>query len=589
MSTMTRRECLSVLGGTCAAALAPFSEAGPVRNHPNVIVLLSDDQGYGDLSSHGNPWLKTPNLDRFATQGTECTRFYVSPLCSPSRASILTGRYNLRCGVHGVTRGFQTMHSGETTLATAFRANGYRTAIFGKWHLGSVYPYVPFAEGFEEFIGFREGHEINYWNSMLEHNGNPYPVKGFITDVLTDEGIRYIENHQHEPFFLYMAYNVPHTPEEAPRALFEHYAKMNISKYDAGIYAMMANLDSNIGRLLQRVDDLSLTGDTIVIFLSDNGPNGHRYNCNFLGIKGDVNEGGVRVPFFIRWPGQIPQGHKNAEMVAHIDLYPTLMALCNITPPKGRPIDGIDLSPTLQTGKPLADRLFFTHKPSDKPQLADAGAVRNSRFCLVNREKLYDIIQDPDQKNDIASHHPQEVAALSKAYENWFRDVTAHVSYGRPLIPVGYSEENPVTLPATQAYFSGELHFWGRHGWAWDWITGWSRVQDEIYWDIDVVQDGEYLVDIRYLCPAEDVGSRIQVVAGMNRTSALVRYPTQMDPIPTLDLTPRKEVPPMPWGTLDAGVLRLSKGRTKLYLKALSKTGNNVMEVKAAVLRRIMP
>lgn len=585
MPVISRRECLSGITSLCAANALGAMQIPAESRRPNVIIVLSDDQGYGDLSCHGNPWLKTPCIDSFAKQGTELTRFYVSPLCSPTRSSILTGRYNLRCGVHGVTRGYQTMRSGETTIAADFKSAGYKTAIFGKWHLGSVYPYVPYAEGFDEFIGFRQGHEINYWNSMLEKNGTPYPVKGFITDVLTDESIRYIDSHRSDPFFLYLAFNVPHTPSQAPRDLFEHYRQFDISDYDASIYAMMANLDSNVGRLLTHLNQMNLEEDTIVIFASDNGPNGYRYNCGFRGMKGQVDEGGVRVPFFIRWPGHLRKNVQMNEMAAHIDLYPTLLSLCGITPLKGKAIDGIDLSGFLKRQELLPDRKFFTHHAADTPKLSDSGAVRTNRYCLVDQTKLYDLLKDPCQNTDIASEHPEQVKVLGEAYDRWFEDVTKGVDYGRLPIQVGHPEENPVTMPATQAYFTGALHFWGKDGWAWDWVTGWTNQKDEIYWDIEVVQAGKYLVDLRYLCPASDVGSRIQVQAGENVCESIVQYATSMQPIPTIDLVPRVEVPPMPWGTLSVGLIDLPKGRMKIHLKALSKRGTTVMEVKSMSLR----
>ena len=206
MSGIHRRSFLQAAGGGLA------SLASAQGRRPNVLLILSDDQGYGDLSLHGNRDLATPNLDRLGAEGVEFTRFYVSPVCAPTRSALMTGRYNMRCNVHGVTGGMETMRPEETTIAETLRGAGYRTAIYGKWHLGQHYPYVPHARGFEQFIGFRTGHWINYWDPRLEENGQPHPVKGYITEALTDLGIRFLEEHRSQPFFLYMAYNVPHAP-----------------------------------------------------------------------------------------------------------------------------------------------------------------------------------------------------------------------------------------------------------------------------------------------------------------------------------------------------------------------------------------
>ena len=257
-----------------------------------MLVILSDDQGYGDLSSHGNQFLKTPNLDKLGRDGVELTRFHACPVCSPTRSSLMMGRYHLRANVHGVTAGREMMSLEETTIADKMHAAGYWTAMFGKWHLGMHYPYVPHARGFEEFIGFRTGHFIDYFDPLLEHNGQPLQEKGYITEVLTDHAIHYIEEKKTEPFFLYLAYNVPHMPFMVPQRYWDEYSKMDIPKPTAAAYALTACLDDNIGRLLKRLSELGLDQDTIVIFFSDNGPAGQRYNCGLHGQKGSVYEGG---------------------------------------------------------------------------------------------------------------------------------------------------------------------------------------------------------------------------------------------------------------------------------------------------------
>ena len=257
MPGLSRREWCAA---TAAGALTPRA-ARPAARRPNVVLVMTDDQGYGDLSCHGNPHLRTPNIDAFAKQSVEFNRFYVSPVCAPTRSSLLTGRYNLRCGVYGVTTGFETMRTEEVTLAEALRGAGYRTALFGKWHLGEHYPYVPHAQGFDEFVGFRTGHWLNYFDPPLERNGKPIRGRGFITDVFTDEATAFMERNRERPFFLYLAYNAPHSPFQVPDRYYERFRNnKELAPETAVVYGMVENLDENIGRLLRRVDELELAG-----------------------------------------------------------------------------------------------------------------------------------------------------------------------------------------------------------------------------------------------------------------------------------------------------------------------------------------
>jgi arylsulfatase A-like enzyme len=590
----SRRTFLKSAGAFSAAALPASLRAiaeSPAASgrRPNVLFLLADDQGYGDLSCHGNPYLTTPNIDKFAAESTELTRFYVCPVCSPSRSSLLTGRYNLRVGVHGVTGGYETMDAGETTVATAFSAAGYRTALFGKWHLGSVYPCVPAAQGFEEFLGFRQGHEITYWDTMLERNGKPYRLNGFITDALTTEGIQYITAHKDEPFYLYMAYNVPHVPSEAPRDLFEKYKKVpGVNEYNASIYAMMENLDQNVARILKHLDDLGLADDTIVVYASDNGPNGDRYTSNFAGKKNTVDEGGVRVPFFIRWPGHIAPKTRLDDMAAHIDWYPTVTALAGVQRPKGNPIDGEDISPLLLKHTPLPDRMFYTHRDMrNGVRIGDDNAIRTNQWLLVRRTKLYDIVKDPYQKNDVSAEHPDLVHKLADAYDTWFKDVTKGHNYERPVLDIGHPEENPSVLQATEAEFTGGLKYWGKAGWSWDWITGWDNMNDEIHWTVNVHEKGNYQIGVRYLCAQDEIGSHICVEAAGVLHGAVIKDATSTTPIPNLDLLPRKEVPMMPWGLIELGILPLPKGETTIKLRATKIAHTSVADIKDLVVRRL--
>ncbi len=555
---------------------------------PNVILIMTDDQGYGDLSLHANPHLSTPNLDSLARQSVEFTRFYVSPVCAPTRSSLLTGRYNVRCGVHGVTGGRETMPVDEVTLAEAFRASGYRTALFGKWHLGEHYPYVPHAQGFEEFIGFRTGHWMNYFDTELERNGKPYPTKGYITDALTNESIRFLEANRRRPFFLYLAYNAPHSPFQAPERYFRPFERKGLPGETAAVYAMVSNLDENIGRLLGRLDRLQLAENTIVIFLTDNGPNGQRYNAGLRAAKGSVYEGGVRVPFFIRWPGSWKDGRRVETIAAHIDVYPTLLEACDVAAPKGRPVDGMSLLPLIQGDtRGWPDRMLFTHREGNAdPAAMYPGTVRTQRYNLVNGKELYDVTEDPGERNDVSAAHPEIARKLNAAYEGWYRDAIAERGFRRFPIQVGHPEENPVILAAPQSYFHGDLKFHGGPGYAHDWIINWTSVDRHVHWDIEVVTPGQYDVSLRYLCQASDAGARIAIEAGGSAATAAIEAPTPMERKPSRAIVPETTYPEMHWGTLKLGKLRLHSGRSQLAVKALTKPGNEAMQLKEVVLQR---
>lgn len=563
------------------AAAPPFPGRGP-----NILLILADDQGYGDLSCHGNPRAKTPNLDRLATESVEFTRFHVSPVCAPTRASLLTGRSHLRCGVHGVTAGRETMRTEEVTIAEALKPAGYRTALYGKWHLGEHYPYVPFAQGFDDFIGFRTGHWINYWDAQFERNGKPYPLKGYVTEALTSLAIRFLEKQRRSPFFLYLAYNVPHTPWQAPARFWDQYRGMDIPEDVAAAYALNGCLDEQVGRLLRRLEELKLADDTIVLYLSDNGPNGQRFNCGLRGIKGSVYEGGTRVPLFIRWGNRLPAGKKVDRIAAHVDIYPTLLELCGVQAPKGPAIDGVSLKPLLTGGATSwPDRLLFTHaERSAKPDSMYPGSVRSQRFNLVNGTELYEVEADPGETRDISAQNPVEAQRLRLAYEAWFASTMQPYGLQRYPIPVGYEQENPVTLAAPDASLQGKLRFWQGSGWAHDWITNWVAEADCALWDIDVVQAGHYQASVLYLCPDRGLGARITVQAGTARAGKAIDRATPMAPLPSRDLVPRKEAPEMQWAELVAGALDLAKGRAGLDVQVAANAG---VEIKGVILRHM--
>ena len=261
---------------------------------PNVLFILTDDQGYGDLHIHGNDSIDTPNLDGLANEGLRLDNFYVSPVCAPTRASLLTGRYHYRTGTTWVTRNGEAMRSEETTLAEVFKANGYATGCFGKWHNGSHYPQNPLGQGFDEFTGFCAGHWNNYFEPFIETNGKQIQASGYLTDILTDSAMSFVRRNKNRPFFCYVPFNTPHTPFIVPQKYFDKYKALGYSDRLATTYGMVENIDDNVGRLLTTLDEEGLTENTLVIFMTDNGPNFTRYNGNQKGRKAWVNDGPSR-------------------------------------------------------------------------------------------------------------------------------------------------------------------------------------------------------------------------------------------------------------------------------------------------------
>ena len=382
---------------------------GPARK-PNVLLILTDDQGYGDLGSTGNPAVKTPRLDALASESARFRSFYVSPVCSPTRASLMTGRYNYRTGVVDTFRGRSRMNPAEVTLAESLGSAGYRTGIFGKWHLGDNAPCRAMDQGFAESLvhrggglgqGFAPPGGDRYTDPILVHNGSEERSRGYCTDLFADAAIRFIEAERDRPFFAYLAFNAPHDPLEVPDRYLQGVSGFHSTRGAPGggrpsggeedaeaaarVYAMLASVDENVGRVLDRLDRLGLVRDTIVVFFSDNGPAQARFNAGMRDRKGSVHEGGIRVPCFVRWPGRVEPGRVIEPIAAHIDLAPTLLSACGVAPPAGVKLDGRDLMPLLrgEAGDWPERTLYFQWHRGDAPQAGRAFAARGSRFKLA--------------------------------------------------------------------------------------------------------------------------------------------------------------------------------------------------------------
>ncbi len=575
----TRLARLSLLVISAALAATQPAHAATSRTWPNVLLVITDDQGFGDIRSHGNPYIQTPAQDRLAAEGIRFDRFFVSPVCAPTRASLLTGRWHLRTGVHGVTRARETMRSDELTIAEVFRRSGYATAMFGKWHNGGHYPQDPIGQGFEEFYGFCAGHWNNYFDSFVQHNNRWERFNGFLIDRLTDRALAFIDSHRATPWFCYVSYNTPHSPWQVPQEYWQRYADREDLPDDRArcAYAMVENIDDNLARLLQRLRDSGLERETIVVFLTDNGANSDRFNAGMRGRKGSMHEGGSRVPLFIRWPGTLPAGKTVRPIAAHVDLLPTLAELTGAKLPASLQLDGRSLVPLCRPGDASwAARMLYTHwgnGPRTGLPRNDRGAVRTDQWRAVlygGRWELFDMVRDPGQKRDVASQHPLVTRRMQDAFETWFTDVCRS---GFDPIPteIGHPQSMHVSLPGHEATLRparGQgIRYQGAAGWANDWITGWTNPNAWAEWPIKVVRPGNYHIALQYAAPRESLGKRFIVQVGDASLPGIVTRVYDPPPIPSPDRVGRKEVYERLWARLDLGSIELPAGTTVLQLR----------------------
>ncbi|MCF7853363.1 MAG: arylsulfatase [Candidatus Pacebacteria bacterium] len=443
--------------------------------HPNIVFFLADDMGYGDMAHFGNPVVRTPHLDRIAREGVTLTQHYsASSLCAPARAALLTGRYNHRTGAVDVpsNRGLDRFALDETTIADVFAAAGYTTGMVGKWHSGlHDMRYHPNNRGFQEFLGFLNG-GMDYYNWCLDRNGQTERSDGrYLTDVFTDEAVQFVDRHREEPFFLYLAYNAPHDPLQAPDEMIQHYRDMGgLTEEVCRLYAMIEVMDAGIGKVLERLEEHGLADDTVVIFASDNGPllgdAFDRYNGPFRGAKGCSLEGGIRVPGLVRWPNRLPVGTESDFMIHFCDWLPTLASMAGVVVPSDLELDGYDVTCRLKgdagdipdirfwqrnryepvthsnaamrdgkwklywpmrTGtdsKAPADSAFYRHGTGAAHWLMDIDLTLPQReIGPASNPRLFDIAHDPGEEKDLAAEHPERVAKMRDQWDRWFEDV----------------------------------------------------------------------------------------------------------------------------------------------------------------------
>lgn len=565
--------------------------APATAQRPNIVVILTDDQGWGDLSIHGNTNLSTPRIDSLARDGALFERFFVSPVCSPTRAEFLTGRYHARGGVFNVSEGGERLDLDEQTIAQVFKHSGYATAIYGKWHNGMQWPYHPLARGFDEHYGFCSGHWGEYFSPALEHNGEPVRGDGFIADDLTNHALRFIESSRQQPFFCYLAFNTPHTPLQVPERFYDKFKHAELKmrgdgkpredvEFTRAVLAMCENIDWNVGRVLDKLAELKLDDNTIVLYFADNGPVGGRWNGGMRGRKGSTDEGGVRSPLLVRWPKQIPAGTRVRPIAAAIDLLPTLAELAGVPIDGGGRLDGVSLAPLLRgNAANWPERLLFSH-------WAGKVSVRNQQYRLDSAGRLYDITRDPSQKTDVAAEQPKLAGELRAAVERWRSDVLSELSRQVQPFTVGYREFPLTQLPARDGMPHGTIQRSARAPNC-SFFTHWTRREDRITWDIEVSTPGRYEAVVYYTCAPADVGSRVELSFAGHRVEGTVA-PANDPPLVGADddRVPRKgESYVKDFKPLRLGEIQLDRGHGELALRATKIAGNEVMDVRSVYLR----
>lgn len=496
-------------------------------DRPNVVLIMSDDQGGGDYGFMGNELIRTPHLDQMRQDSAYLSNFYVSPVCAPTRASLMTGRYNYRTRCIDTYIGRAMMDPAEVTIAEVLRDAGYQTGIYGKWHLGDSYPLRAMDQGFGDSLVIRGGGigqpsdpfgaEGKYTDPTLVKNGVEVAMKGYCTDLYFEAAIEFINESvkSKTPFFTYIATNAPHGPfHDVPKELYEEYRHVDFSPIIVGetapkqlaaeqdklsrIAAMITNIDENVGRLFAELDRLGISDNTIVIYLNDNGPNTRRYVGNMRGMKSDVDDGGIRSPLLFHWPKQVAAHTVSEKLCAHIDVMPTILDACDVETPPANPLDGRSFLPLLTSANaawPTRQIIIQSHR-GDIPHPYHHFAVHEGQWKLVHpsgfgREQfsgepqleLYDLSQDPRQQSNLADERPDVTARLSAAYQRWFEDVssTRADNYAPPRIIIG-TEHEPTTVLTRQEW---------RHDHGQPWAA-----ESNGHWELESPEAGTYQIEL---------------------------------------------------------------------------------------------
>ena len=579
-------------------------ESNKENTYPNIIIFLTDDQGWGDLSINGNNDIYTPNIDQMALDGVRFNRFFVSPVCSPTRAEILTGRHHVRTGVYDVSLGGERINIDEETIADVFKSSGYKTAAYGKWHNGMQAPYHPNTRGFQDFYGFCSGHWGNYFSPVLEKNGELVKGKGYIIDDFTNHGIEFIKKNKDNPFFLYLPFNTPHSPMQVPDKFWNKFKDKKLTQkgtipktvkdkssgtnrnkgtnHTKAALAMCENIDWNVGRILKTLESLDIDKNTIIVFLSDNGPNGHRWNAEMKGIKGSTDEGGVRSPMIINWKSVIPKGKVVNKIAAGIDLLPTLKDLAGIKAKPKNKLDGLSLKKLIfEKNIKWDDRYIYNYW---RGRLS----IRSQDYRLDNNNNLYDMNLDPNQLKDISLKSKEIFERMKKGKTKWKNEVLSHLKTkdDRAFI-IGHPELRNTQIPARDAKFNGLIKRSNYYPNC-SYMTNWVNIEDTITWDAEVAESGKFEVIVYYTCAKDALGSEIELSFLDSRVSTTIKkYYNPEEFGEENDRSPRIESYVKDFIPLKMGVINLKKGKGTLVLKGLKKNGEELMDFRLLMLKRI--
>ncbi|GGF36274.1 N-acetylgalactosamine-6-sulfatase [Echinicola rosea] len=480
---------------------------------PNIIVVITDDQGKNDLGCEGNPIVKTPYIDQFYEESIRLTNFHVSTTCAPSRGALMTGRHTNRLNVYHTISGRSLLFEDEEILPQVLAQNGYVNGHFGKWHLGDNYPFRPMDRGFQEVVrhgggGITQGPDYwgnDYFDDTYWHNGVLTEYEGYCTDVFFSEALRFIEENKDSPFFCYISTNAPHGPLNCPEDYLDMYKDVaGLSESHQRFYGMISNIDDNFKRLRDKLELLGLSENTILIFMSDNGTAGGNkvYDAGMSGAKGSVMEGGHRVPFYIKWPAKGIEGGKDVgQLTAHFDVLPTLVDLLDLNYTPSKKLDGKSLEPLMTDEKPeWPNRVLYvdTQRKVNLTKYKDY-SVMDEKWRLVNGDALYDMDTDLKQTTNVIEHHPEVAERLALGYEKWWESIIAEKSDEKyAYIKVGTPYENPVRL-MSHDILTGNL------GLAWHQFGAIEPSPAAGVWKVEVMEKGTYQIKLRRFAEEADL------------------------------------------------------------------------------------
>ncbi len=549
----------------------------------NVLLIVADDMGWGDLSLHGNPNVRTPHLDSLAHSGIEFTDFYVSAICSPTRAELFTGRHALGLGVTGPEAGGERLDTSAVVLPEVLAKAGYRSGLFGKWHNGQQPPNHPLSRGFEKFFGYTEGHWASYFDAPMLEDGEVYlRGSGYLPDQLTDKAIAWMASGDTRPSFTVLSLPTPHSPMQVPDRWFDAVAKRQLDSLGNGqgeedpvftqaALAMVENIDWNVGRLLRALDSLGLRQNTLVVFMSDNGPNNWRWNAGMRGRKASVDEGGVRSPLFVSLPGRIDAGQTDASPLSVRDLFPTLCDFLGIA----------------QDGKALDGRSFAERLTDPDATIADVPivrawrektSVRLGRYLLDDEGHLYDLISDRGQQVDIREDFTSTADSLEQTRAD-FRFAIGERNAGEPRpFLVGHRSQRSTHLSAGEATVTRGVSPSNRYPNS-RYLTGWRDTSAAVRWPVHVLRSGKYAVTIWYALDSTEANVEVQFrQEGSGGATAWTQVPVNAQPLlgASQDRVIRDEGYYKDWLPTDVGRLDLLEGPDTLALRCVVRGANGV-------------